>query len=142
MTERPKKPCRNPMCSGLTINPNGYCDNCQTKVKQREKAVRQEYNTRRDPQTAKWTNSARYKRARLHFMSHNPFCKHCSTSTRPVVSIILDHIIPHKGDASLFWDVSNWQMLCKKCHDKKTAREDGGFGNRVANREKVGSFWI
>ena len=41
---------------------------------------------------------------------------------------VVDHIIPHKGDKVLFWDRSNWQPLCKTCHDTKTAREDGGFG--------------
>ncbi|WP_304879789.1 HNH endonuclease [uncultured Parasutterella sp.] len=29
----------------------------------------------------------------------------------------------------MFWDESNWQALCKRCHDRKTAAEDGGFGN-------------
>lgn len=41
---------------------------------------------------------------------------------------IVDHIIPHKGDKQLFWDRDNWQPLCKKHHDRKTATEDGGFG--------------
>ena len=38
--------------------------------------------------------------------------------------------LPHQGDQALFWNASNWQALCKRCHDAKTAREDGGFGNR------------
>jgi 5-methylcytosine-specific restriction protein A len=42
---------------------------------------------------------------------------------------VVDHIIPHKGDKDLFWDSNNWQPLCKTCHDEKTAREDGAFGN-------------
>lgn len=29
-----------------------------------------------------------------------------------------------------FWSVANWQALCKRHHDAKTAAEDGGFGNR------------
>jgi 5-methylcytosine-specific restriction protein A len=42
---------------------------------------------------------------------------------------VVDHIIPHQGDMTLFWDAdSNWQSLCKTCHDRKTATEDGGFG--------------
>ncbi|WP_186318376.1 HNH endonuclease, partial [Bacillus pumilus] len=24
---------------------------------------------------------------------------------------------------------SNWQPLCASCHNRKTAKEDGGFGN-------------
>ena len=33
---------------------------------------------------------------------------------------VIDHIIPHRGDPILFWDRSNWQPLCKDCHDHKT----------------------
>lgn len=28
---------------------------------------------------------------------------------------------------ALFWDRNNWQSLSKRCHDRKTAREDSGF---------------
>lgn len=37
---------------------------------------------------------------------------------------VVDHIVHHRGDKTLFWDESNWQPLCKKCHDKKTWNED------------------
>ncbi|CQR75082.1 hypothetical protein SpAn4DRAFT_4446 [Sporomusa ovata] len=36
----------------------------------------------------------------------------------------MDHIKAHRGDQVLFWDQSNWQPLCKKCHDKKTRTAD------------------
>jgi 5-methylcytosine-specific restriction protein A len=45
------------------------------------------------------------------------------------VATVVDHILPHRGDRVLFWDRSNWQALSKKCHDRKTAEHDGGFGN-------------
>ena len=37
---------------------------------------------------------------------------------------VVDYIVPHRGDQKLFWDKSNWQPLCKACHDRKTWRED------------------
>ncbi|MCB4811684.1 HNH endonuclease [Methylovorus menthalis] len=40
---------------------------------------------------------------------------------------VVDHIKPHRGDMALFWDRNNWQAMAKECHDRKTAREDGGF---------------
>ena len=43
---------------------------------------------------------------------------------------MVDHIEPHKRDQRLFWDTSNWQSMCKPCHDSKTATRDGGFGPR------------
>lgn len=45
-----------------------------------------------------------------------------------MVANVVDHIKPHRGDKVLFWDSANWQPLCKECHDRKTATEDGGFG--------------
>jgi len=42
---------------------------------------------------------------------------------------VVDHIKPHRGDMKLFWDRGNWQPLCGSCHSRKTARQDGGFGN-------------
>jgi hypothetical protein len=47
-----------------------------------------------------------------------------------VASTIADHIIPHKGNWVLFCDLDNLQGLCDACHSRKTAQEDGGFGNR------------
>jgi len=68
---------------------------------------------------------SRWQSARTGFLNHNPDCTQCgSTAT------VVDHIVPHKGDNDLFWDRSNWQPLCKRCHDAKTARNDGGFGNQ------------
>jgi len=41
---------------------------------------------------------------------------------------VVDHIVPHKGDAVLFWKQSNWQALCRDCHNRKTAVSDGRWG--------------
>ena len=42
---------------------------------------------------------------------------------------VLDHIVPHRGVAALYWDQSNWQGLCVTCHGSKTAREVWGRGS-------------
>jgi len=34
----------------------------------------------------------------------------------------VDHIIPHKGDESLFWDPGNRQSLCTNCHNRTKQR--------------------
>jgi len=36
-----------------------------------------------------------------------------------------DHIVPHQGDAVLFKDLRNLQLLCREEHREKTAREEG-----------------
>ena len=47
---------------------------------------------------------------------------------------VVDHIIPHRGDPSLMWDESNWQSLCKPCHDSKTAGEGGRVYTKVVSK--------
>lgn len=53
------------------------------------------------------------------------------------LATVVDHVIPHRGDMELFWDSDNWQSMHKQCHDKKTASEDGGFGNRLGHARTV-----
>ena len=129
MTQRPKRPCRNKLCRRITSNKNGFCEECQPSFKAKEKAVRGQYEKRRDPQTKKWLNSVRYIKMRKRFLRMNPLCHRCSTDIRPVIATILDHIEPHRGNYKLFWDHGNHQSLCEHCHNVKTATEDGGFGN-------------
>ena len=45
-------------------------------------------------------------------------------------STVVDHIEPHKGNKLLFWNIRNWQAMCKSCHDRKTATEDSNFLKR------------
>lgn len=70
----------------------------------------------------------KWQKARATFLSNNPICVACLAKGFVVEATVVDHIVPHKGDMGLFWDSGNWQALCKACHDRKTAAEDGGFG--------------
>lgn len=85
---------------------------------------------RRDdrPTAAQRLYNARWRKARWRFLRDNPLCVQCRDAGYFVPARIVDHIKPHKGEHGLFWDTANWQALCKTCHDRKTATEDGGFG--------------
>lgn len=65
------------------------------------------------------------KGIRVLVLARDPIC--CDCKRYP--STVVDHIKPHCGNWDLFTDLKNCQGLCKQCHDAKTAREDGGFGN-------------
>ena len=72
-----------------------------------------------------------WRKASKRFLQENPLCV-CEECKKRVVARpaeVTDHKIPHKGDKALFWKRSNWQPMAKKCHDRKTVLEDGGFGN-------------
>jgi len=66
---------------------------------------------------------AKWKAARDAFLRLHPLCTHCLAKGITEPSTVVDHVIPHRGDMRLFWDRSNWQALCKTCHDTKTAGE-------------------
>ena len=85
----------------------------------------------------------RWRKARLGWLRAHPLCgdRHqgasdqhslCLQQGRVSAAHVVDHIVPHKGDDDLFWNSDNWQSLCTDCHNVKTAREDGGFGNKPA----------
>lgn len=73
----------------------------------------------------------KWRQERERFLAKNPLCLHCLQERRTVAATEVDHKIPHRGDMNLFWDQSNWQGLCKSHHSKKTATENGGFGNSL-----------
>jgi len=81
------------------------------------------------PTAAQRGYGARWQRARARYLRENPFCVECRMEGRIEVATVVDHIVPHRGDPTLFWDEANWRALCRGHHDIATARYDGGFGN-------------
>lgn len=67
---------------------------------------------------------------RKQFLKEHPLCEECRKNGVIKPATIVDHVVSHKGNEALFWDQSNWQALCKSCHDKKTTKEDGRFGKK------------
>jgi len=123
MTIRARVPCRHSGCAALLAEP-GYCE-------KHLQQVRQQTDERRGSASSRGYNS-RWRKARATWLSRHPLCAECERQRRVAPATVVDHITPHRGDQDLFWDTKNWQSLCKPCHDKKTAREDGGFGNGVS----------
>ncbi|PKM30219.1 MAG: HNH endonuclease [Gammaproteobacteria bacterium HGW-Gammaproteobacteria-11] len=78
----------------------------------------------------------RWKKARIVWLQANPFCVECRKVGLVVPATVVDHVKPHRlgqaiesGDPDritaarrLFWDRTNWQSLCKPCHDSYKQR--------------------
>jgi 5-methylcytosine-specific restriction enzyme A len=109
------RPCTYPGCPELTKG--GPCE----KHKRR---IQHEYESRRGSAASRGYGS-RWRKARERYLREHPFCIKCGP---PALADEVDHRQPHKGDMRLFWDRDNWQALCKACHSKKTAEEDGRWG--------------
>ena len=75
-------------------------------------------------------NTRAWLDGRAAYLALHPLCVECQKQGVLSAATIVDHIMPHRGDPALFYDQSNWQPLCKRHHDAKTAAEDGGFGNQ------------
>lgn len=70
----------------------------------------------------------RWQRTRRIFLMVNPLCVECIKNGRTTAASVVDHVMPHRGNRAAFRDESNWQALCVRCHNTKTARYDGGYG--------------
>jgi 5-methylcytosine-specific restriction endonuclease McrA len=69
-------------------------------------------------------NTSRWRKLRLKILAQQPLCKICERMGKVTASDTVDHIIPHKGNPKLFWDVNNLQGVCKSCHDSIKAAEE------------------
>lgn len=112
MPSKPKIPCKHPGCPELVAPGTKYCE--------KHKALH--------PEEVRSASSRGYSRAwqkasKAYLTSH-PLCVNCVKEGKYTKATVVDHIVPHRGDQTLFWDQNNWQALCKKCHDKKTWTED------------------
>ncbi|WP_306433981.1 MULTISPECIES: HNH endonuclease signature motif containing protein [Paenibacillus] len=77
----------------------------------------------------------RWRKYREQYLALHPLCvcDECKGKEVPLAADVVDHIKPHKGNYNLFWDPENHQPMNKRCHDRKTAKEDGGFGHGLYN---------
>ena len=108
-------PCGKPGCPALV--PRGQA-RCPQHTKAHEIQDRQQRGT-----SAERGYDAKWRAARRQFIAKNPLCCACMAGGRVTPTFAVDHIVPHRGDQRLFWDVSNWQALCEEHHNAKSSRE-------------------
>lgn len=115
MPVTPKRPCAHAGCPALVEY--GKCDEHRKQAEQRRGSAHER------------GYGKRWQAARAGWLREHPLCAEHERQGLIAAGNEVDHIIPHRGDMTLFWQRSNWQTLCKACHSSKTAREDGGFGH-------------
>ena len=133
MAQQPKQPCRE--CKALSDGP--YCDKHKGIPREHER----EYNRVRwltDP-FRKLYNTARWRKAVCPIiLARDIYCQSGLLCTNPETGVRdfateVDHVIPariyvaqHSGDTNSFYDESNLQGLCSRCHKSKTRTERAG----------------
>lgn len=76
----------------------------------------------------KWPyDTPAWKKLRKAKLSHTPLCEYCPPG-REVAAKHVDHrkAIKAGGDP---WAWDNLVSCCPACHNRKTAKQDGAFGN-------------
>ena len=66
----------------------------------------------------------KWQKARAQFLQKHPLCVMCEAEGRVTAATVVDHIVAHRGNQSLFWDRSNWQSLCSTHHSRDKQREE------------------
>ena len=114
MPYKPRKPCRHPGCPELVDSDKIYCDKHLPLHPEVTRSASERGYGRR------WQKASRL------FLQEHRFCVECLKEQPPryTKATVVDHIVPHRGDHYLMWGDTNWQALCKPCHDKKTGTED------------------
>lgn len=113
------KACRHPGCK-RPATAGAYCDD-------HRRIVERQYDACRESSSKRGYNS-RWQKARDTFLRRSPLCRMCHEEGRITPALIVDHIIPHRGDQELFWDTGNWQSLCKWHHDSVKQAEEKAEG--------------
>ena len=102
-------PCPFPRCGALTTG--GRCA-----------AHRLKESDRPNVDVRAWYRTPRWAQLRASVLAEQPWCPECSALGRRVHTTDCDHIVPHRGDARLFWSRGNLQGKCHAHHSAKTGR--------------------
>jgi 5-methylcytosine-specific restriction endonuclease McrA len=81
-------------------------------------------------------HTPQWKALRKWRLETEPLCRSCKAQGRITPATVADHIRPHKGDRSLFFDPANIQSLCDepryRCHSSgKQSEEAKGYSKAV-----------
>lgn len=99
-------------------------DFCQKHISMQEQRNNRQMFTKRGKsgQYHQLYESVEWRKRRALFLKKYPVCFICGAK-----ATIADHIIPHRGDLTLFFDDNNLQPMCQRCHSRKTMKENNNF---------------
>ena len=110
MPTTPLGPCRMPRCPGRATH-RGYCaTHAHQQEQQRGSAHARGYDKT-------------WQALRLRYLRAHPTCMHCDRAATDV-----DHVLSvrQRPDLRLSW--SNLRALCHRCHSRRTAVDQLGWG--------------
>jgi 5-methylcytosine-specific restriction enzyme A len=112
-----KHPCSKRGCRVLIERGQRFCPGHEVEDRNRQEQGRLSAADR--------GYNARWNRESREWLMDHPWCVECARQGLQVVATVVDHAVPARVAPDRFYDRTNWQPLCKRHHDIKTAREDG-----------------
>jgi 5-methylcytosine-specific restriction enzyme A len=110
----------------MPMMPSHRCGTCGRLVTGRCPFCEQTRQRQRPTAAARGYCSDRWRRLRAEKLQQDPFCSVCGRLANEV-----DHLARHDGpNSASFWDWSNLDSKCKRCHARKTATQDSTFANK------------
>lgn len=84
---------------------------------------------------------ATWRRLRAAHLSAEPLCRKCKERGIVRAATVVDHVVPHRGDLTLFRDPLNFASLCTSCHSSTKQREERGRPKLGADRSGWPEAW-
>ena len=78
-----------------------------------------------------WYSTQRWLNVAAHQLQAHPLCAKCLSRGQVTPARVADHVVPHKGNANLFW-MGELQSLCLHCHNRwKLIEELHGYNTDI-----------
>jgi 5-methylcytosine-specific restriction protein A len=117
MPSKPVSGCHVSMCTALSVEQSGLC---AEHLKARNQMIDKDRGT---PSERGYDRQWQHIRAMV--LAEEPLCRGCIKKNYATAASQVDHI-----DGNVHNNLrTNLQPLCLSCHSKKTAIENGSFGN-------------
>ena len=86
-------------------------------------------------------SSKLWKAIRRSHLNNNPLCVYCLDIGLLTPANVVDHIIPHRNNTKLAFDVNNLQSCCDFCHNKHADAKDKGKKVTIIDENGYGNDW-
>ena len=123
MPTRPLGPCLEPGCAARAAQQGRCAQHARAKRWERE-----DQSPRVSRSSTALGYDRQWRKRRAAYLLVHPFCIWCGALGLTMMATQVDHVWAKRRGGSD--DEGNLQGLCAACHARKTARADGGFGNR------------
>ena len=129
----PPASCIHPLCDGHAVK-NGRCK------EHKHKYTGPLHNSEQAKSNNTFYNSSAWRKVRHSVLMKEPLCVECKRNDILTEGVVVDHIIRRSHYNGHDCDVSNLQVLCSECHNRKTQKEQVFYDNGTYADESINPY--